>query len=109
MLNLVINAAQAVDGAGCIRVSCLSEKDHIVLSVEDDGPGFTCQTHAQALDRRFTTKALGAGLGLASIDVLMKAANGLVTLGRSDLGGANVRMAFPARRPAAGVLGDVGV
>ena len=100
LLNLVINAAQAIDGPGCIRLACRSEADRIVLSVEDDGPGFTRQTRTQALDRRFTTKARGSGLGLSSVDALMKSANGLVLLGRSDLGGACVRMAFPARRLA---------
>ena len=100
LLNLVINAAQAIDGPGCIRLACRTDGRQIFLTVEDDGPGFTPQTEAQGLERRFTTKPRGSGLGLASIDALMKAANGLVTLGRSDLGGASVRMAFPVRRPA---------
>lgn len=102
LLNLLINAAQAIDGPGRVRVACRSEPDYVVLSVEDDGPGFTLQTRTQALDRRFTTKACGSGLGLASINALMKSSNGLVSLGRSDLGGACVRLAFPVRRSVGG-------
>lgn len=100
LLNLVINASQAIDGPGCIRLVCRAESDRTILSVEDDGPGFTRQTQAQALDRRFTTKARGAGLGLVSVDALMKSANGEVVLRRSDLGGACVELAFPSGLPA---------
>jgi signal transduction histidine kinase len=99
LLNLVINAAQAVDGPGHIRVTCHAEDDQALLSVEDDGPGFTVQTTAHARDRRFTTKACGSGLGLASVDALARSAGGEVTLDRSDLGGACVRMTLPRRRP----------
>jgi signal transduction histidine kinase len=98
LLNLVINAAQAIDGPGHIRLTCQAEGDRVVLSVEDDGPGFTAQTTVHALDRRFTTKARGSGLGLASVDVLIRSADGEVALARSDLGGACVRMTLPRRR-----------
>lgn len=103
LLNLVINAAQAIDGPGHMRLACRIEGDRVILSVEDDGPGFTSRTTAHALDRRFTTKARGSGLGLASVDALMRSANGGVALDRSDLGGACVRMTLPLQRPVEGV------
>lgn len=97
LLNLVINAGQAIDGPGHIRLTCCAEDDRVVLSVEDDGPGFTIQSAVHALDRRFTTKARGSGLGLASVDALMRSAGGEVVLARSGLGGACVRISLPRR------------
>lgn len=96
LLNLVINAAQALDGSGCIRMTCRGEGAVVHLSVEDDGLGFTPRALTQALDRRFTTKPRGSGLGLASIRALAASANGGIVLGRSDLGGACVRLTLPS-------------
>ena len=105
LLNLVINAAQALDGSGCIRVACRADGDDILLSVEDDGPGFTPRSLTQALDRRFTTKPHGSGLGLASVRALATSANGGVALDRSDLGGACVRLTLPSDAPFGGLPG----
>lgn len=98
LLNLVVNAAQAVSGRGLIRIECRVEAGRILLSVEDDGPGFTPLSAACGLDRRFTTKPQGSGLGLTSVNSLMTSVGGRVVLSRSELGGAFVGLVFP--RPA---------
>ena len=98
LLNLIVNAAQAVSGRGLIRIECRVEDGRILLSVEDDGPGFTPRSSACGLDRRFSTKPQGSGLGLASVNSLMTSVGGRVVLSTSDLGGACVRLVFP--RPA---------
>lgn len=98
LLNLIVNAAQAISGPGLIRIECRVEEGRILLSVEDDGPGFTPQSAACGLDRSFTTKPQGSGLGLASVNSLMTSARGMVVLSTSELGGACVKLLFP--RPA---------
>ena len=95
LLNLIVNAAQAVSARDLIRIECRVEDGRIILSVEDDGPGFTPQSAACGLDRRFSTKPQGSGLGLASVNSLMTSVGGSVVLSGSELGGACVRLVFP--------------
>ncbi len=69
VLNLLMNAAQAIEDAsgGTIRVSTSSGNDHVVLRVEDDGPGIAPEIAEKVFDPFFTTKAAdrGTGLGLS--------------------------------------------
>ncbi len=69
VLNLLLNAAQAIeDGSGgTIRVATFDGNGHIVLRVEDDGPGIAPEIAEKVFDPFFTTKAIdrGTGLGLS--------------------------------------------
>jgi signal transduction histidine kinase len=63
-LNLVVNAAQAVDGGGCIVVSTRTDGDRAVVEVADDGPGIPEDVVDRIFDPFFTTKPVGEGCGL---------------------------------------------
>lgn len=65
-LNLLVNAAQAIDGQGTITVrTSLEENDATVhISVADTGRGMTAEQQAKAFEAGFTTKAVGEGTGL---------------------------------------------
>jgi signal transduction histidine kinase len=62
--NLIDNAIDAMDGAGTLRVSTRTERDHVVIEVGDTGPGMPPQVAARAFEAFYTTKDVGKGTGL---------------------------------------------
>ncbi len=64
LLNLLINARDAVGRHGRIVVATAVERDRVVLTVEDDGVGIDEQDLARIFDPFFTTKGRGRGTGL---------------------------------------------
>jgi signal transduction histidine kinase len=65
VLNLVLNAAQALAGQGRITVSTApAEGGMVQLQVSDTGPGVPPEIREQIFEPFFTTKARGGGLGL---------------------------------------------
>jgi len=63
-LNLVVNAAQAIDAGGRIAVTTRSDGDDAVVEVADDGPGIAEDVIERIFDPFFTTKPVGEGCGL---------------------------------------------
>ena len=68
ILNLINNAIDAMEKIGGeilieTRVSKI-EKNHLLISIEDDGPGIANDNLARIFDPFFTTKAVGKGTGL---------------------------------------------
>jgi signal transduction histidine kinase len=64
LVNLVVNAIEAVGPNGCIDVTTCAEGDFAVIQVEDDGPGMSEETRERLFDPFFTTKQAGEGTGL---------------------------------------------
>ena len=64
ILNLLINALDAIGEAGVVQVETAHEGDVVVLSVQDDGSGIKHQDVARIFDPFFTTKTVGEGTGL---------------------------------------------
>jgi two-component system, NtrC family, sensor histidine kinase HydH len=75
LLNLVLNATQALSGAGRVTVRAAavphgsgdgsSGRRTVRITVEDDGPGIAPDVRDRIFEPFFTTKAGGTGLGLA--------------------------------------------
>jgi signal transduction histidine kinase len=63
-LNLIINAAQAVEPGGTVLVATRREGDHVIVSVADDGCGIPPHLLDRIFDPFFTTKPVGVGTGL---------------------------------------------
>jgi two-component system, NtrC family, sensor kinase len=63
-LNLVVNAAQAVDPGGHVLVATRPDGDHVIVSVGDDGCGIEPHLIDRIFDPFFTTKPVGEGTGL---------------------------------------------
>lgn len=65
VMNLAINAAQAIDGAhGCIWLRTQLDGDYVRVLIQDDGPGIPNELRAQIFEPFFTTKPAGTGTGL---------------------------------------------
>lgn len=92
--NLVDNAVDAVAGEPERRVAVfLGDEDGVpVLVVGDSGPGLTDDEAARALERGWSSKAEGRGIGLALVVQTARRHGGEVTIGRSPLGGAEFRV-----------------
>ena len=108
VLNLVINARDALPSGGNIRLSTfaaysrgdssLADGDYVVLSVRDDGTGIDHSILDKVFDPFFTTKAVGkgTGLGLSTIYGFARQSGGDVRI-RSLLGhGTEVTLMLPA-------------
>lgn len=102
VVNLLRNAAEALESTGggldrapaTVVVSLAREGDTVVLTVADNGPGFAAPE--TALEPLATSKPSGSGLGLFVVQTTMENHHGRVVVGRSALGGAAVRLIFPA-------------
>jgi signal transduction histidine kinase len=92
--NLLINAAQAMNGRGRVWIGARREGRQTFLSVRDEGPGIPAETRERIFEALFTTKAKGNGLGLALCRRIAEAHGGTVTLEASD-GGAAFQIAIP--------------
>ncbi|HZX16932.1 MAG TPA: ATP-binding protein [Pseudomonas sp.] len=64
LLNLLNNAAQAIDGFGQILVKTWADDSAVFVSVQDSGRGMPPEVLARIFDPFFTTKPVGQGTGL---------------------------------------------
>jgi two-component system sensor histidine kinase PilS (NtrC family) len=74
--NLLLNAAEAIDGTGRIHVSSKTEEDMVQVIVQDDGCGMSDEAISKIFDPFFTTKTHGTGLGLSIVYRLLESYNG---------------------------------
>jgi len=66
-LNIIINAEQAMlesHGRGHMKIKSQRNRDQIVITIEDDGPGIPPENLNKIFDPFFTTKTVGKGTGL---------------------------------------------
>ncbi|MDO6731820.1 PAS-domain containing protein [Marinovum sp. 2_MG-2023] len=98
MLNLVLNASEAMDGSGAVRVTLTRAQDQsLEISVVDEGPGFSADALKNALAPFYTTKKnkLGCGLGLSASFDFAKSCGGKLRIGNQPGGGAFVVLKIP--------------
>ncbi len=81
LVNLLLNAAQAVAAGGRIRIATANEPGGVVISVEDDGPGIPPRDLDRVFDPFFTTKRGGSGLGLSVSYGIVRHYGGRITVG----------------------------
>ncbi len=118
VLNLVINARDAMEGRGAIRVELsnlrLSSKDlagdaemspgeFVELKVVDNGPGMPPETLERVFEPFFTTKPVGrgTGLGLSTVYGFVRQSGGRVTIKSSPGAGTEVSLVLPKAESAA--------
>ncbi|WP_457110592.1 sensor histidine kinase [Marmoricola sp. URHA0025 HA25] len=88
--NLVDNAMDAVGGQEHRRVEVHLEADdrQLKVVVGDSGPGVPVEDREHVLERGWSTKATGSGIGLALVGQVARRSGGTVSVGSSPLGGA---------------------
>jgi signal transduction histidine kinase len=102
MLNLLLNAADAMRGHGQIRIEIrvVPEFDQVELTVTDTGPGLAPEIMDRLFEPFATTKAVGAGtgLGLAVSHTLIEGMGGTITAENMDGGGARFTIRLRKQR-----------
>ena len=94
--NLLLNAAQAMDGHGTIEIQIESGPQSCEVSIADEGPGLEAKVSEEMFEPFFTTKHRGSGLGL-SIARRITEANGGQLIARNRSGrGAVLVVNLPA-------------
>ncbi len=97
LMNLVINAIQAVEREGRIEVTARVTGDSVAVAVRDNGPGIPPATLAPIFDPYFTTKPEGSGLGLWIAQQIVTAHGGSLKAQNGASGGAVFTMVLPLR------------
>ena len=99
LLNLAINAIQAVQHDGSIEISVKKSPADgaIVFGIRDSGPGIPADKLAQIFEPYFTTKDEGSGLGLWIAQQIAVAHGGKLTARNAAGGGAHFTLALPLR------------
>ena len=78
-LNLITNAAQAIDDRGEIVISSkMHDDDHVIVAIADTGCGISEENLSKIRDPFFTTKDVGTGtgLGLSIVDEIIRSHGG---------------------------------
>jgi signal transduction histidine kinase len=109
LLNLLMNAADAIAGEGTISIEVEADEEDVVISVSDSGPGIAEEVRAHLFEPFVTTKPSGegTGLGLAVCHSIAERAGGTIRAESPASGGARlvVRLPQPARAQATGDRG----
>jgi signal transduction histidine kinase len=101
LLNLLLNAAQAVPTGGTIfvRLQLAADGQSLILQVEDNGPGIGDEQARHLFEPFFTTKLGGNGLGLPITRTLVEQHRGTIALVRGSVGGACFEVCLPITLP----------
>ena len=97
LLNLVMNAAQAMPDGGRIDVSASQQGGSVDLIVADDGPGIAEEMRARIFDPFFTTRESGTGLGLAVVQQIVSQHGGQIEVEQNGAKGARFVVRIPIR------------
>lgn len=101
LVNLVINALQAIGSGGEVIVSAQRSPDlqEVAISIADNGPGVPEDKRSAIFEPFFTTKPEGTGLGLWIVQQIAFAHGGRVTVGSAPGGGALFHLWLPLSVP----------
>lgn len=100
LLNLVINALQAVGRKGRIEVTVSRDGANVSICVRDNGPGIPPDKLASIFEPYFTTKAEGNGMGLWIAQQIVTAHGGSLRAQNAPLGGALITILLPVKEAA---------
>jgi signal transduction histidine kinase/ActR/RegA family two-component response regulator len=101
-LNIILNAAQALDEAAAkrnvVRVRSFDEAEFVVVEIEDNGPGIPTEVVPRIFDSFFTTKprGIGTGLGLPISLGIIRTLGGELSVDSRPGEGATFRVRLPA-------------
>jgi signal transduction histidine kinase len=96
LLNLVLNAVQAMRAGGTLTIEAQSGRDGVSLVVADTGAGIPADVLPRVFDPYFTTRTDGLGLGLTIARRIVEAHGGAIELDSQAGRGTRVRLRLPA-------------
>jgi signal transduction histidine kinase len=104
LVNLVVNAIQAMQGGGTLTIRTAATERHVSLVVEDTGVGMSEEVRQRVFLPFFTTKPVGkgTGLGLSVVHGIVQAHGGVVRVESRQRAGSRFTMELPRRHAARG-------
>jgi two-component system, cell cycle sensor histidine kinase and response regulator CckA len=100
VMNLVMNARDAMADGGALTIDVRDEDDTTVLVVGDTGPGIAVELRERVFEPYFTTKSAhafpGAGLGLATVYGVVHGHGGTIAVDDAAGGGARITVRLPS-------------
>jgi signal transduction histidine kinase len=108
LINLLLNAADAMGGQGSLVVSGAADERAVELRLSDSGPGVVVADRGRIFDPFFTTKepGHGTGLGLSISRSIAEAYGGTLTLGESEAGATFILRLPIYRTPTHSITGE---
>ncbi len=97
-MNVLVNAEQAIEGEGQIRVRTYSENQNVVIEITDSGCGIPAEDLDRIFEAGFTTKevGIGTGLGLSIIRQIIEDHGGKIEVESLVGKGTTFRIILPA-------------
>ena len=96
VLNLLLNAVQAMEGGGQLVVRTRSSGLGVVLELIDTGPGMDAETLGKVFQAFYTTKQGGSGLGLPTARKIVEAHGGTIDIETAPGRGTKLTIWLPA-------------
>ena len=93
--NILMNAAQAMEGQGRIDVTIAGANGRCRIAMADRGPGMPADVREKAFDAFFTTKHRGTGLGLPIAKRVVEAHGGTIHIDVPPEGGTTISVDLP--------------
>lgn len=94
-LNIILNAAQAMEGKGKLSITTSPERRQIKVKIRDTGPGIPPEVVKNIFSPFFTTKEKGTGLGLAISYGIIERHNGKIDVDTALGKGSTFRVSLP--------------
>lgn len=104
LLNLLLNAVQAMDGAGTVQVKIGSRNNCATVLVSDNGRGIPPQQIEHIFRPFYTTKGNGTGLGLSLARRIVEEHHGRIEVSSVVGKGSKFEVVLPFHMPAAEVV-----
>jgi two-component system, NtrC family, sensor kinase len=81
-MNLLVNAAQAIDGKGTLRITTACEGNWVSIAIKDSGKGISTEQREKIFEPFYTTKpkGMGTGLGLSLSQTIIDKHGGRIEL-----------------------------
>jgi|GEM_PF-174140 len=102
-MNLLVNAAQAIEQRGSITLRSGLENGYVWFEFADTGKGMNAETVKRIFEPFYTTKPIGQGTGLGlsiSYDIIVKKHGGRIDVSSEPGQGTTFRLWLPQRMPA---------
>ena len=98
LINLIQNAQDAMINntkKPSIKINTNKYKNYLILSIVDNGPGFSADILKKAFEPYVTSKSHGTGLGLAIVKKIIEEHEGTIVVENIKNGGANINIQLP--------------